>query len=72
MKQAIQSTFERRNTPLPEAVLFALTDKFVGRPDKQKQWKAFLRKSSLPALDFADVAKEIQGFLVAHGINWAK
>lgn len=72
LKQAIQSTFERRNTPLPEAVPIALTDEFVGRSDKQNQWKAFLRKSSLPTLDLADVAKEIQGFLAAHGINWAK
>ena len=45
--QAVQATFERRRTLLPEAIPTALTDTFHQDESKQKQWKAFISKGGL-------------------------
>jgi len=44
---AIQRTFERRKTPLPDAVPMALTAEFYDDKQKQTQWRAFLSKGHL-------------------------
>jgi len=46
---AIQGTFETRRTPLPSLLPLAFSADFHQSPNKQTQWKAFLRKSGLNA-----------------------
>lgn len=63
---AINKTFERRHTAIPEEIPIALTSDFASDSMKQIQWKAFLRKSSsvrAPA-DFALVISRIAQFLI--------
>lgn len=45
--QALQATFERRQTALPTTVPLALTAEFAGDVLKQQQWKGFLNKGRL-------------------------
>lgn len=42
---AIQNTFKRRKTDIPDAAPIALTEEFWGDSQKRTQWNAFLRKS---------------------------
>jgi hypothetical protein len=42
---ALRATFDRRRTPVPDALPLALTPAFAAIPGKQAQWQAFLRKS---------------------------
>lgn len=46
---AIQATFETRRTSLPSSLPLAFSADFWRSPNKQTQWKAFLRKSGLNA-----------------------
>jgi hypothetical protein len=46
---AIQATFETRRTPLPSSLPLAFSAEFHQSPNKQTQWKAFLKKSGLNA-----------------------
>ena len=65
LAQAIKETFKRRKTDLPAGVPAALTAEFTGSSDKQKQWRAFLRKNRLDGeIRLEIVAKEIEGFLM--------
>lgn len=48
LKQAIQATFERRGSPLPESLPVGLTEQFAQDPTRQALWLAFLRKNELP------------------------
>ena len=43
--QAVQSTFERRKTEIPEDIPVAFSPEFSEDKQKQVQWKAFLRKT---------------------------
>lgn len=47
LRDAIQATFIRRDTPLPGAPPLALTVEFSGDPAKMAQWTAFIRKGRL-------------------------
>ena len=58
--EAIRATFSRRKTNLPEATPFALTGEFSAI--KTVQWKAFLRKNSLPELKMAGAVNAIREF----------
>ena len=48
LSTAIQATFQRRQTPLPQSPPLALTPEFTADTQKLTQWKAFVRKSKLP------------------------
>jgi hypothetical protein len=62
---AIARTFQRRNTPLPEELPLGLTKEFHQDPQKQIQWKAFLRKNKLDpdTRQLTAVVEIIAGFL---------
>lgn len=63
---AIQATFKRRGTQLPETVPFPLTGDFAADPAKQAQWRAFLSKNDIshaPA-DLPRVISELCNFLM--------
>ena len=63
--RAIARTFERRKRPIPAECPVALTERFGNNPAKQKQWKAFLRKSRLDvgSRTLYDIVHEISDFL---------
>ncbi len=60
---AIAATFERRKTPLPRALPFALTSDFYDSDTKEKQWKAFRTRAGIPAESLATVAVALVPFL---------
>ena len=60
---SVRRTFERRRTPLPEAVPLALTSEFLGDHAKQTQWAAFgsrLGLRGVPPLPL--IGEQIAGF----------
>jgi hypothetical protein len=64
LRHTLQATFQRRVTPWPTAPPTALTDRFSGDPQKQAQWRGFIRKGGLesgPGLE--EVVKAIHRFL---------
>lgn len=63
---AIAATFQRRQTPLPQAVPLALTPTFCANTDKQRLWQAFMRKGQLqdaPSI-LVDVGAALSHFLL--------
>jgi len=78
LAQAIQATFERRNTAIPAEAPLALTQAFASDAKKQTQWKGFLRKNALSAdnLTLTDIIAALHDFLMpptlvdAHGSNF--
>jgi predicted nucleotidyltransferase component of viral defense system len=62
---AVHATFERRGTPIPATVPLVLSREFLAAPDRQIQWRAFLRRGRLEVpLDTAGLAGSLQAFLV--------
>lgn len=51
LARAIESTFRRRQTPLPTSEPLALTRDFYGDPIKRAMWQAFLARNRLNASD---------------------
>lgn len=45
LARALHATFERRRTPIPEALPIALTPAFAAVREKQVQWQGFLRRN---------------------------
>lgn len=62
LQRAVQATFARRGSPLPESVPLGLSDAFAQAPDKTKQWAAFLRKNRLDAPPLAEVMAMLRSF----------
>lgn len=65
---AIQATFERRRSALPENPPLALTDTFAMDPTKQTQWRAFLRRiqpsGPAPPAGLEEICSFLAGFLM--------
>lgn len=64
LQQAIEATFSRRATGIPQGVPLALTDAFAADTEKQKQWQSFLQKNRLEASALEQVAADLSGFLL--------
>jgi predicted nucleotidyltransferase component of viral defense system len=65
LAKALKETFKRRETPLPKSVPKALTSEFTLDKNKQKQWKAFLRKNRLDdGISLEEVAGKIKEFIM--------
>ncbi len=65
LSEAIEKTFKRRDTPLPNGEPVALTAEFSRDPRKRAQWAGFIRRMKLrdvPAL--AEVVGELRAFLL--------
>ena len=58
LSRAIQRTFARRDTVLPEQTPSGLSQIFYSDKQKNLQWKAFLRKSLLASLSAAPTLEE--------------
>lgn len=64
LRRAIQATFERRRTPFPsDALPFGLTDDFATDALKVRQWRAFLKRNALDALELETVVAQLRNFL---------
>ena len=63
LRKAIQATFTRRKTEMPDKHPFGLTETFAQDSQKQIQWSAFLRKNSLEALPLENVVQFLSDFL---------
>ena len=60
LRRAIESTFQRRRTELPKVMPDGLSQVFAGDPQKQMQWKAFLRKTGVDSsLDLGRVVSDL-------------
>lgn len=66
LSQAIRSTFDRRQTSVPEVPPVALTAKFHSEPAHVRQWAAFVRRIGEPALanEFSQVVADLAEFLM--------
>ena len=64
--RAVQNTFARRATPLPDSVPVALTAEFSTDAAKTFQWKNFTKRVGVPAveLDLAVVIQRLSRFLL--------
>jgi predicted nucleotidyltransferase component of viral defense system len=64
--RAIKATFERRRTPIPQAIPLPLTAEFHNDVNKQKQWKAFVTKGKLAATtaSMPDLVASLRQFLM--------
>ncbi len=60
LRQAIQATFQRRQTEIPASFPIGLSKTFAADAQKQLQWKAFLRKTGADSnLELEDVVSDI-------------
>ncbi|MFO0805494.1 MAG: nucleotidyl transferase AbiEii/AbiGii toxin family protein [Gemmataceae bacterium] len=66
VREAIRATFERRGTAMPTAAPVALTDTFWKDDAKQKQWKAFVKRSGLEkgAGELSEVVAKLSLFVL--------
>lgn len=64
LKNAIQLTFEKRKTSIPNEPPLSFTSEFSEDSVKQTQWNAFLRKNSLESIPFTQVVKRIKAFVM--------
>jgi predicted nucleotidyltransferase component of viral defense system len=60
LQRAIEATFARRQTAMPGAAPIGLSDTFAEDATKQVQWRAFLKKNRLQAIDLADVVSYVR------------
>ena len=62
--RAVRATFERRKTPLPEDEPLVLEAGFLSAPERETQWRAFLRRGRLDGPpDTARLAELLRRFL---------
>jgi predicted nucleotidyltransferase component of viral defense system len=61
LRDSIQSTFDRRNTPVPVETPLALTSEFAEDSTKKAQWTAFVKKGKLLADESLDLNQIVPG-----------
>ena len=62
---AIRATFRRRQTPFPDGEPLVLSPGFLAAPEREVQWRAFLRRGRLEAPpDAGELAKDLRRFLL--------
>ena len=59
LSDAIRTTFGRRSTQIPNTLPIAFTDEFYNDPQKQTQWRAFVRKTK-PEITFGNLDAVIE------------
>ena len=68
LARAVQATFERRKTELPDETPLALTETFSSDAGKQTQWRAFLRRiqpqTSATPPDLEEIVQFLKRFLI--------
>jgi hypothetical protein len=66
LANAIRATFDRRGTAVPSSMPVALTEQYSDASGREQQWTSFIGRGDLGevAVDFAQVVKELQAFLM--------
>jgi predicted nucleotidyltransferase component of viral defense system len=64
LARAIAATFERRGTPLPDALPDALTAEFARDEAKRRQWSAFSADLAIATDPFEDAIEDLAAFLM--------
>jgi hypothetical protein len=64
LTRAVAATFERRQTAIPQGLPIGLSDEFINDAQKEKQWRAFLRKNALDPMPLALVIADLREFLM--------
>jgi predicted nucleotidyltransferase component of viral defense system len=65
LARAIRATFERRRTPFPDSEPLVLAQGFLAAPERQTQWRAFLRRGRLGAPpDAGELTQALRRFLL--------
>lgn len=62
LKAAVGATFERRGTPVPDAIPLALTVEFATE-ELEAQWVAFLARNGIDAPGFVEIQERLTEFL---------
>jgi Nucleotidyl transferase AbiEii toxin, Type IV TA system len=60
LHRAIAATFTRRQTAMPGTEPIGLSDTFAQGATKQVQWRAFLKKNRLQAMDLGEVIRYVR------------
>jgi Nucleotidyl transferase AbiEii toxin, Type IV TA system len=60
LRRAIEATFVRRQTAMPGTLPIGLSKAFADDAIKQVQWRAFLKKNRLQAIDLAEVIRYVR------------
>ena len=60
LQRAIAATFSRRQTAMPSALPIGLSDAFAEDGTKQIQWRAFLTKNRLEAMDLGELVMYVR------------
>lgn len=60
LKRAIEATFASRQTAMPGTRPIGLSDAFAEDATKQVQWRAFLKKNKLQAMDLGEVVRYVR------------
>lgn len=60
LQRAIAATFTRRQTAVPGTEPIGLSDAFAEDPTKQVQWRAFLKKNRLQAMNLIEVISYVR------------
>lgn len=60
---AIQATFSRRNTPVPDGPLEGLSSEFIDDSTRQTQWNGFQRRVGLAPQPLAEVVLALRTFI---------
>ena len=67
--RAIEATFTRRQTAMPSTQPIGLSDAFAEDASKQVQWRAFLKKNRLQAMDLTEVIQYVRERLQRFGFD---
>lgn len=60
LEEAIEATFARRRTPIPNGIPIGLSEDFSSDPAKQSQWKAFRKRLRLEDSSLTDVVANLR------------
>lgn len=65
LSQAIEGTFTRRKTPIPDGDIYPLSRAFSGDPIRQRLWAGFLKRLGLKSVEnsFEEVCRQIATFV---------
>lgn len=65
LAHAVRATFARRGTPTPVSAPFGLSEAFARDPQKNTQWRAFLKRNRLRAPDLEVAVAEIRDYVTS-------
>jgi predicted nucleotidyltransferase component of viral defense system len=70
LASSIKSTFEGRGTEVPDISPVAFSEEYYNNQDKQRQWKAFIKRNILSdnGKTFPEVIKHLESFLLPPSI----